>query len=118
GEFHYWRLPDKSRWESILKKYRAGGFNCVRIYFHWGYHSPDNGIYKSDTSVKNCLKRLRLTDNSSYLKRKSSGRKPLVNKRYERLIIRKVKSNPSMRRMTKRSLAAEFQSPPIAPSTL
>ncbi|CAG8791104.1 17287_t:CDS:1, partial [Racocetra fulgida] len=73
---------------------------------------------RSDTSVKNCLKRLRLTDNSSYLKRKSSGRKPLVNKRYERLIIRKVKSNPSMRRMTKRSLAAEFQSPPIAPSTL
>ncbi|CAG8625660.1 3954_t:CDS:2 [Cetraspora pellucida] len=45
GEFHYWRLPDKSRWESILKKYRAGGFNCIRIYFHWGYHSPDNGIY-------------------------------------------------------------------------
>ncbi|CAG8846410.1 22717_t:CDS:2, partial [Racocetra persica] len=44
---------------------------------------------RSDTSVKNCLKRLRLTDNSSYLKRKSSGRKLLVNKRYERLIIRK-----------------------------
>ncbi|CAG8701103.1 3539_t:CDS:1, partial [Acaulospora morrowiae] len=45
GEFHYWRLPDRSRWESILKKYRAGGFNCIRIYFHWGYHSPDEGIY-------------------------------------------------------------------------
>ncbi|CAG8844295.1 8399_t:CDS:1, partial [Racocetra persica] len=42
-----------------------------------------------DTSVKNCLKRLCLTDNSSYLKRKSSDRKPLVNKHYERLIIRK-----------------------------
>ncbi|RIB17023.1 Glycoside Hydrolase Family 35 protein [Gigaspora rosea] len=45
GEFHYFRVPDKSRWESILKKYRAGGFNCVRLYFHWGYHSPDEGIY-------------------------------------------------------------------------
>ncbi|RIA85907.1 Glycoside Hydrolase Family 35 protein [Glomus cerebriforme] len=48
GEFHYWRLPDRSRWESILKKYRAGGFNCIRIYFHWGFHSPDKGIYKFD----------------------------------------------------------------------
>ncbi|CAH1759076.1 14019_t:CDS:10 [Entrophospora sp. SA101] len=48
GEFHYWRLPDKSRWESILKKYCAGGFNCIRIYFHWGFHSPDEGVYKFD----------------------------------------------------------------------
>src|SRR4051794_30146495 len=48
GEFHYWRLPDRSRWENILKKYRAGGFNCIRIYFHWGFHSPDEGIYKFD----------------------------------------------------------------------
>jgi hypothetical protein len=48
GEFHYWRLPDQSRWESILKKYRAGGFNCIRIYFHWGFHNPDQGIYKFD----------------------------------------------------------------------
>ncbi|CAG8513248.1 9890_t:CDS:2 [Diversispora eburnea] len=48
GEFHYWRLPDRSRWKSILKKYRAGGFNCIRIYFHWGYHSPDEGIYHFD----------------------------------------------------------------------
>ncbi|GBC08608.1 hypothetical protein RclHR1_08250005 [Rhizophagus clarus] len=48
GEFHYWRLPDRSRWESVLKKYRAGGFNCIRIYFHWGFHNPDRGIYKFD----------------------------------------------------------------------
>ncbi|CAB4467800.1 hypothetical protein RhiirA1_505926 [Rhizophagus irregularis] len=48
GEFHYWRLPDQSRWESVLKKYRAGGFNCIRIYFHWGFHNPDQGIYKFD----------------------------------------------------------------------
>ncbi|PKK80814.1 hypothetical protein RhiirC2_859600 [Rhizophagus irregularis] len=48
GEFHYWRLPDRSRWENIIKKYRAGGFNCIRIYFHWGFHNPDEGIYKFD----------------------------------------------------------------------
>ncbi|CAG8445632.1 14478_t:CDS:2 [Funneliformis caledonium] len=48
GEFHYWRLPDRSRWEYILKKYRAGGFNCIRIYFHWGFHNPDEGIFKFD----------------------------------------------------------------------
>ncbi len=40
GEFHYWRLPDRSRWESILNQYKAAGLNCIRIYFHWGYHSP------------------------------------------------------------------------------
>jgi beta-galactosidase GanA len=45
GEFHYWRLPDQSRWKSILMQYKAGGLNCIRIYFHWGYHSPDDGVY-------------------------------------------------------------------------
>ena len=40
GEFHYWRLPDVSRWETILRQYKAAGLNCIRIYFHWGYHSP------------------------------------------------------------------------------
>jgi hypothetical protein len=40
GEFHYWRVPDRSRWSTI--------FNTIRIYFHWGYHSPDEGIYVFD----------------------------------------------------------------------
>ena len=48
GEFHYWRLPDKSRWERILGLYKAAGLNCIRIYFHWGFHSPDQGIYNWD----------------------------------------------------------------------
>ncbi|KAL1920508.1 uncharacterized protein VTP21DRAFT_885 [Calcarisporiella thermophila] len=48
GEFHYWRLPDRSRWESVLKKYKAAGLNCVRIYFHWGFHSPREGVYLFD----------------------------------------------------------------------
>lgn len=45
GEFHYWRIPDRMRWEVILKQYKGLGVNCVRIPFHWGYHSPNQGIY-------------------------------------------------------------------------
>ncbi|OAQ33725.1 glycoside hydrolase family 35 protein, partial [Linnemannia elongata AG-77] len=32
GEFHYWRLPDQSRWRPILEQYRSAGLNCIRIY--------------------------------------------------------------------------------------
>ncbi|KAG0376036.1 hypothetical protein BGX24_008380 [Mortierella sp. AD032] len=45
GEFHYWRLPDQSRWRSILEQYRSAGLNCIRIYFHWGFHSSKQGEY-------------------------------------------------------------------------
>jgi beta-galactosidase GanA len=48
GEFHYWRIPDRERWRAILKQYRSSGFNTIRIYFHWGFHSPDEGIYHFD----------------------------------------------------------------------
>ncbi|RCI02881.1 hypothetical protein CU098_011347, partial [Rhizopus stolonifer] len=45
GEFHYWRVPDRNRWETILKGYKNMGLNTIRIYFHWGYHSPDENVY-------------------------------------------------------------------------
>ncbi|TPX30773.1 beta-galactosidase [Synchytrium microbalum] len=48
AEFHYWRVPDQSRWEAILKEYKVAGFNCIRIYFHWGFHSPNEGVYVFD----------------------------------------------------------------------
>lgn len=48
GEFHYWRVPDRTRWTPILKQYRSAGFNTIRIYFHWGYHSPSEGHYLFD----------------------------------------------------------------------
>lgn len=48
GEFHYWRVPDRDRWEDILKAYKGGGLNCVRVYFHWGYHNPAEGKYVFD----------------------------------------------------------------------
>jgi len=49
GEFHYWRVPDRERWYDILKMYKSSGLNCVRIYFHWGYHNPkEDKFYFSD----------------------------------------------------------------------
>ncbi|KAF9194149.1 hypothetical protein BGZ50_006628 [Haplosporangium sp. Z 11] len=45
GEFHYWRLPDRARWRVILEQYRSAGLNCIRIYFHWGFHSPSEDRY-------------------------------------------------------------------------
>jgi hypothetical protein len=48
GEFHYWRIPDQDRWLDILKAYKGAGLNCIRIYFHWGYHSPTEGKYVFD----------------------------------------------------------------------
>ncbi|KAI9360848.1 glycoside hydrolase superfamily [Zopfochytrium polystomum] len=48
GEFHYWRVPDRDRWESVLRTYKAAGLNCIRIYFHWGYHTPSEGVYHFD----------------------------------------------------------------------
>lgn len=48
GEFHYWRFPDHTRWESVLRSYKAAGLNAIRIYFHWGFHSPRPGVYRFD----------------------------------------------------------------------
>ncbi|KAJ1559517.1 hypothetical protein HK405_010324, partial [Cladochytrium tenue] len=48
GEFHYWRVPDRDRWERVLRLYKSAGLNCIRIYFHWGYHSPAEGVYHFD----------------------------------------------------------------------
>ncbi|KAG9090402.1 hypothetical protein FS749_000548 [Ceratobasidium sp. UAMH 11750] len=36
GEFHPWRLPSIPLWRDILEKMKAGGFNAVSIYLHWG----------------------------------------------------------------------------------
>jgi hypothetical protein len=52
GEFHYWRLPDRSRWETILRQYKAAGLNTIRIYFHWGYHSPSEHFSIVNVTLK------------------------------------------------------------------
>ena len=48
GEFQYWRVPDRERWRGLLLDYKAMGLNCIRIYFHWGYHSPAPNVYHFD----------------------------------------------------------------------
>lgn len=45
AEFHYFRVPDRERWRSILLDIKGMGFNAVRLYIHWGYHSPAEGVY-------------------------------------------------------------------------
>lgn len=45
AEFHYFRVPDRERWGSLLLQIKAMGFNAVRLYIHWGYHCPAEGVY-------------------------------------------------------------------------
>lgn len=45
AEFHYFRVPDRERWRSILIAIKGAGFNAVRLYFHWGYHSSSEHSY-------------------------------------------------------------------------
>ncbi len=45
AEFHYFRVPDRERWKPLLIQIKGAGFNAVRLYFHWGYHSPAEGTY-------------------------------------------------------------------------
>ncbi|PXF41536.1 putative beta-galactosidase B [Gracilariopsis chorda] len=45
AEFHYFRVPDHTRWRRILADIKGMGFNTVRFYIHWGYHSPCEGVY-------------------------------------------------------------------------
>ncbi|ORY52621.1 hypothetical protein BCR33DRAFT_711885 [Rhizoclosmatium globosum] len=48
AEFHPWRVPDRARWEAVLRLYKSIGLNAIRIYFHWGFHSPQEGVYHWD----------------------------------------------------------------------
>lgn len=45
AEFHYFRVPDRERWRPIMADIKGMGFNAVRLYIHWGYHSPAEGVY-------------------------------------------------------------------------
>ncbi|KAG9124447.1 hypothetical protein FRC07_011605 [Ceratobasidium sp. 392] len=44
GEFHPWRLPSVPLWRDILEKMKAGGFNAVSIYTHWGITEGKRGV--------------------------------------------------------------------------
>ena len=44
GSLHYFRaLP--AYWDSLLRKYRAAGLNCVETYITWNIHEPRKGEY-------------------------------------------------------------------------
>ncbi|KAJ2684259.1 hypothetical protein IWW39_005024 [Coemansia spiralis] len=55
ADFDYWRVPippslgkvDQitDTWRRVLLRYKAAGFNAVRVRFHWGFHSPSKGKY-------------------------------------------------------------------------
>ncbi|CUA69464.1 hypothetical protein RSOLAG22IIIB_08477 [Rhizoctonia solani] len=44
GEFHPWRLPSTPLWRDVLEKLKAGGFNAVSIYLHWGLTESTPGV--------------------------------------------------------------------------
>ncbi|KAG8783246.1 hypothetical protein FRC12_019925 [Ceratobasidium sp. 428] len=48
GEFHPWRLPSVPLWRDILEKMKAGGFNAVSIYTHWGITEGKRGVLNFD----------------------------------------------------------------------
>ena len=45
GAFHYFRTPGEEMARDRFNKMKAGGYNCVDIYFNWNYHSPRQGVY-------------------------------------------------------------------------
>lgn len=45
AEFQYFRVPDRERWLPLLADIKSMGFNAVRLYIHWGYHCPAEGVY-------------------------------------------------------------------------
>ncbi|MCQ2789454.1 MAG: beta-galactosidase [bacterium] len=48
GAFHYFRTPGVELAKNRFKKLKSAGYNAVDIYFNWGYHSPQKGIYDFD----------------------------------------------------------------------
>lgn len=55
GAFHYFRTPGEDMARDRFAKMKAGGYNCVDIYFNWNYHSPKAGEYDF-TGVKDVRK--------------------------------------------------------------
>ena len=45
AEIQYFRIPDPERWRRILIQIKGLGFNSIRLYIHWGYHSSAQGVY-------------------------------------------------------------------------
>lgn len=55
GAFHYFRTPGEEMARDRFLKMKAGGYNCVDIYFNWNFHSAKEGEYDF-TGVKDVRK--------------------------------------------------------------
>ncbi|CAG8548741.1 12265_t:CDS:2, partial [Ambispora gerdemannii] len=60
----------------------------------------------------------RVLERSVLVSKTNSGRKLIVDDRSERLILRKIKANPMMRRMPKRLLATKISSNNVSPRSM
>ncbi|MCU9613093.1 beta-galactosidase [Caldibacillus lycopersici] len=53
----YFRIP-RSLWKDRLKKVKAGGYNCIDVYFPWNFHETEEGVwdFKGEKDVARFLK--------------------------------------------------------------
>ena len=58
--FHYFRSPGSKVWIDRLSKIKACGYNAVDLYFCWGYHSKQPGMYDF-TDIRDIRELLELT---------------------------------------------------------
>jgi DDE superfamily endonuclease len=75
---------------------------------------------RSVTSVKSCLKRLELAADAAYLERPNCRRRRIIDERIKRRVLREIKTDASLRRLSKRYIAKEISSniPKAFPATL
>lgn len=45
ASFHYFRSPGIKAWKDRLDKIKSCGYNTIDLYFCWGYHSKQPGVY-------------------------------------------------------------------------
>jgi hypothetical protein len=65
---------------------------------------------RSATSVKSCLKRLELAADTAYLERPNCRRRRIIDERIKRRVLREIKTDASLRRLSKRYIAKEISS--------
>jgi DDE superfamily endonuclease/Transposase/Helix-turn-helix domain len=82
----------------------------VKVLHEDGKSAAEIGriLNRSPTSIKNCIRRLSSTKNTSYKKRENSGRKCIIDDRAERRILRDIQNSSELRRLPKRQLAQEI----------
>ena len=62
GSIHYFRTLGEAEWLDRLSKMKAGGYNCVDIYFYWGFHEAEENNFDF-SGYKNVEKLLEIAKN-------------------------------------------------------